>query len=215
MIKKYPQHHLAKQSRFRLASALYESQKYEESAQTFKEFSKSGSGEALAADALFNQALAWSRAKNDPLTLKSYEELLRRFPRYPKQEWIWLQVALLQEEAGQWRKAIDAYTHVLNNREERLQAQLAIGRCYEKLKNIPLAMKAYEKLLSLQPKNDSRRLSGLARLGLLYEIKKQQNKALNIYVEVSHYPLEATLAKLVQQRMQFILRRQEEISKAN
>jgi len=216
MLERYPKHALAKQSLFKLAAALYETKQYEESAERFGEYlSKNSKDSTLAADALFNQSLAWSQSKNTPLALKSYEELMERYPRYPQYSWIWLQIGSLSEELGRWNRAIEAYSHIPLQKPERLQAQWAIGRCYERLKNIPLAQKTYEGLTELDPKDSYYRLSSMARLALLYELQNKQRKASRLYKEVVRYPLEPALAQMVQERMRFIEQRQQEILSSN
>ena len=193
MLERHPEHTLAKQTRFRLAAALYEAKRYEESAEYFKEFLKKSPKDALTADALFNQAIALAQSQKKSLALKSYEELLKRFPQYPQRTWAWLQVGSLRESLGQWKKAVEAYSRIPFHQ----------------------AQKAYEALAKLRPKEDPSRLTGLTRLALLYELQNQQKKAAHIYLEVSGYALESSLAQLVQQRMEFIQKRQMEILSAN
>ncbi|HVE14165.1 MAG TPA: tetratricopeptide repeat protein, partial [Elusimicrobiota bacterium] len=179
---RYPGSKQASAAQFRLGSALFAAGDYEASQEAYGKV-QSGSG-TMAADALFNRALAFEKAGHKGSALVTYEQLLTRFPAYPRASWVWLEVAQLREAHGRYGPAAEAYGRV-SEPERRAQALLAMGRCYERMKRRDKARSAYEKLVPLRPREDAQRLNGLVRLGLLYEVAGKARRAKPLYEEVA------------------------------
>jgi tetratricopeptide (TPR) repeat protein len=121
------------------------------------------------------------KAGDKAKSLASLEHFIKSFPRHPKTGWAYLKIGELREAAGRHAAAALAYAKATVNRG---QALFSMGRCYEKLKKKAQARKAYEDLERLRPRNDPFRLSGLARLGLFYELEGKPKKAARVYADI-------------------------------
>ncbi|MEK7381755.1 MAG: tetratricopeptide repeat protein [Elusimicrobiota bacterium] len=184
-ISRFPGDSRARQAGFHRGAALYEAGDLEGSARAYARV-EPGS-DVLAADALYNQALSLSKANLPAEALAAYERLAARFPRYPKINWVWFQIATRREAEGKLPSALAAYVHVPAHDPNYPQALFSMARLHEKLKQVDLAIAGYRKLASAgRPPDNPLRLRGLARLGLLYELKGQAQQAVSIYEQVLH-----------------------------
>lgn len=171
----------ARQAGFGEGRSLYDAGRWLSAASAY---ARVGGSDRLASDAAFNRALALAKGGREDLALGAYEDLLRRFPRYPRASWAWMQVASLRESRGRLASAASAYGRV---REPSLRprALLKAGLLHEKLRRRDSALKAYEQLAALGPAGHPDRLHGLLRLGLLYEMRSQSRRAVPLYRQVT------------------------------
>lgn len=197
--EEHPQSKLAAKAGFRRATALFEGGDYEESAELYASLGRDKRTGAVAADAAFNRALALAKLERKDATLGAYEDLLERFPRYPRASWAWLQVGQLRQSMGRLGPAADAFDRVKG--PDRAKALLNAGRCREQLGQRPLALKAYESLRRLRPADEPSRLHGILRLGLLLEIQSKPAEARPLYREVLRLSSNPSLTRIAQQRL--------------
>lgn len=198
LAQRFPQSPQARQASFKLGNALFEAGDYEASEAAYKQSEKGG--DALSADALFNRALAASRAGKRESSLKLFEQLMTRFPKYERAAWVWFQIGNLRESVGKVQGAISAYRRVTG--ENRTQALFKIGRCHEGLKQRPLARSAYERLMEARPTQDPYRLHGLLRLALIYELENKAIKAMPIYASLIRLGKGTSVSETARKRMQ-------------
>ncbi len=177
-LAKYPQAADGALVQGRLGAALFSTGRYDESAAAFARAAE-GPG---AADALWDRALALSRAGHAAASLAAYESWLPRFPRDARADAAWLLVAQGREAAGKLSSAAEAYLRV-RDQPHRALALFSAGRLREKLKEPGLAADAYRSLRALKPANDPIRLRGLVRLGLLEEVAGRPLQAMSAYAE--------------------------------
>lgn len=202
VMARFPGSPHARQSAFKEGLALYQAGRYEEAARSYQRNGGLLKGE-LAADAIYNTALAHGKAGRKDAALSSYEELVRRYPRYPKAPWIWFEIGTIRESSGRWELATRAYARVTG--PERPQALYNIGRCRERLDQRAQAQKAYERLEAVEPENDPHRLRGLLRLALLYELK-DPGRSLPLYRDVVRMSRDKSLSEIAVKRMQTLFR---------
>lgn len=199
VVEDHPRHRLAKNARFRGAAALFEAGDHEESARAYASISRDKSMGAMAADAAFNRAMALAKLEKPHATLAAYEDLLTRFPKYARADWVWLQAGLLREQTGRFGPAAEAFAKVRG--KERPTALLNAGRCREKLGQRALALRAYEDLRKLRPADDASRLHGVLRLGLLYELQNKAALARPLYREVLRLSSNPSVTEVARQRL--------------
>ncbi len=180
---RFPKSKLAAKAAFKHGQALYEAGDYRGSARAYRRVS--GGRGRIAADAVYNQALAYGKSGLKKRALASYEKLLKRFPRHSRTGSVWLEVGKLRESLGRPRKAIKAYSR---SRGYDQQALFRVGRLWESLKSPRRARRTYQKLYRTRPRNNTYRLHGLVRLGLLYELQGRPMDAMRLYAEVLKGP---------------------------
>lgn len=178
-----PKHARAKDANMRLGALLYESG---DAAGAAKAYGRVGGDGAEAADASYNRALALGRTGDELSGAKAWESFATRFPRHPKASWAWWQAGRLREERSDIDAALVDYAKVTRG-DERTKALYASGRILEKRKRTKDAKAVYEKLKGLTPKDDPSRVSGLLRLGLLYEVEEKPKAAAPLYGEALKY----------------------------
>ena len=105
--------------------------------------------------ALFAEAqLRMSQIRRNA-ALALLNKLVDEYPTCGFIDRVWLNIGDLEYQLQNYKKAMEAYTHIVEKYPESLLkdvAQQAIGRVYEKgLGNIPAAIKAYETILSDYP----------------------------------------------------------------
>jgi TolA-binding protein len=201
--ERFPDSPQARSASFKLGTALFEAGDYSGSEAAYR---RSGEGDdALAADALFNRGLSMLNAGDKKGALAVYGKLMARFPDYPRSSWVWLQIGVIREEAGKYREAIAAYGRVSGS--QKPQSMLRTGRCYERLKKLASARKAYESLRKMEPAADASRLHGLLRLGLLYEMQGRFMDAMPLYASVARLGEGTPLAQTALKRMQSLTSR--------
>lgn len=146
-------------------------------------YAKVGGTGADAADAAYNRALALAKAGKERDTERAWVGFTTRFPKHEKASWAWSQIAKLREDREDLAGAADAYARAMGT-NERMKALYALGRLQERRKKSAEAKNAYERLRALSPKNDTARLSGLLRLGLMLELEDKPGSSAPLYAEV-------------------------------
>ncbi|MBI4345474.1 MAG: tetratricopeptide repeat protein [Elusimicrobia bacterium] len=195
--EEHPGSKLAAKAKFRRATALFEGGDHEESAELYGTLARGK--DAAAADAAFNRALGLSKLDRKEATLGAFEDLLERFPKYPRAPWAWLQVGLLRQSLGRFGPAADAFERVRG--ADRAQALVNAGRCRERLGQRALALKVYDDLRRLRPADDPNRLHGMLRLGLLLELQSKSSEARPLYREVLRLSSNPALTRVARERL--------------
>jgi TolA-binding protein len=176
----HPKHPRVRDAAMALGAMLYEAGDASGAAAAY---GKVGGTGADAADAAFNRALAIAKVGNERNTEKAWAGFATKFPRHEKASWAWAQAAKLREDRSDLAGAADAYARA-TGKNERMKALYALGRLQERRKKPREAKNAYERLKALGPKDDTARLSGLLRLGLMLELEDKPNSAAPLYAEV-------------------------------
>jgi TolA-binding protein len=202
--ERFPQAPQAREAAFRLGNAMLKSGDYGGSEAAYRR--AEAGGDALAADALYNRALALVRAGRKEEGLEAFEKFLARFPSRERAERVWLETGTMREELGRTAAAAEAYAKV-RSPELRAKALFGAARCREKLKQRALARRAYEELYAVNPATDALRLNGLLRLGLLYELDEEPLKAMSVYSELVRLVSDPALKKTALERLQDLIDR--------
>ncbi|MBI3548651.1 MAG: tetratricopeptide repeat protein [Elusimicrobia bacterium] len=197
LMNNFPKSQYAREVPFKLGLALMQAGDYEGSAEAYRKF-KPGAKDPLAADALFNRALALDKSGRKSEAIAGYEALLGKFPKYPRASWIWMQIGSTRQAEGKYSAAAQAYARVTGS--ERIQAVYSIAWCREKLKQRPQALKAYEQLVKMRPEENPFRLKGMLRLALLYELSSDR-RAKGLYQDVLALSADPALTNVARKRL--------------
>ncbi|MBI5883202.1 MAG: tetratricopeptide repeat protein [Elusimicrobia bacterium] len=213
LTRRYPKSKRLRDALFKKGLALHEAGDFEGSAAAMKAV---GGTDSLAADAAYNTVLSDLKAKDKAKALASLEHFVKAFPRHARTGWAYFKVGELREAAGRHAAAALAYDRALSRgsaasevrsdaasqaTEDRGQALFNMGRCYEKLRKTALAKKAYEGLRKVRPLDDSHRVAGLARLGLIYELEGKPQKAAQVYADILKNAPQGPVLELARKRL--------------
>ncbi len=181
LLARHPKSPLVRQARFMLASALFEAG---DARASVAEYAKVQGQDALGADAAYNRALALSQSGSREAAADAYAAFLKAHPKHSRAPEAWFLVGETRQAQGRYNDAIVDFRKAGAHR--RTQALFNIARCQESLKQIGQALHTYEQLRAETPANDSFRVNGLLRLGLLQEMKSPL-KAMKLYGEVMRH----------------------------
>ncbi len=100
-----------------------------------------------------------------------------------------LEVVESYANVREYNKAIEVLRFITPylSDEKRIYAQYKIADCYEKQFKTDKTIEEYSKLLSMAPKENTTRLSGLVKLAEIYENKNMKENADSIYREILLY----------------------------
>ncbi len=179
-LKLHPRHPRARAAAMSLGALLYEAGNMALAAAAYAQV---GGTDADAANAAYNRAMALSKIAKDLNAERAWRGFAAKFPAHEKASWAWAQIAKLREDRVDLEGAASAYARAAGG-NERLKALYALGRVQERRKKMEEAKNAYGQLRALSPQDDSARLAGLLRLGLLLELEDKSKEAAPLYLEV-------------------------------
>jgi TolA-binding protein len=177
-LKNHPKDPHVKEAAMHLGALLYESG---DAAGAASAYGRVTGTDAQAADAAYNRALALAKSGKDAPS--AWEGFAGMFPRHAKASWAWWEAAHLREESRNTEAAAKDYERATGP-GERAKSLYALGRLRERLKLTTRAKQAYAALKDVSPKDDSARLAGLLRLGLMLELEDKPREAAPLYGDI-------------------------------
>jgi tetratricopeptide (TPR) repeat protein len=136
--------------------------------------------------AKYNMGIAYKELGEIEKSCLAFVDYYNMAPEDESSIQIMIEVGDTYSKRRDYEKSISIFTHILVylEGEQRIYAQYKIAECYEKQFNYDLSIDEYVKLLDMEPKNSTTRLTGLIRLCDLYKNKNLPNEAYSIYKEI-------------------------------
>ena len=128
-------------------------------------------------------SLAWYNLGASQQYLANHEEAIEAyeyaFLTNPTFEFAYRACAEVCMDTKRYRKALECYQEMLETCEPDDDLFLQIGKCYEKIKNYPVARTFLDRAVALNPLNDE----ALFHIGLSYAGQKKWKKAIVFYLK--------------------------------
>ncbi|MFN0117714.1 MAG: tetratricopeptide repeat protein [Elusimicrobiota bacterium] len=180
----FPNDNSAPTAQFRLGVSLFNLNRFEEAALTFQDLVKKYPDAPEAATAAENIPLAYAKIGRMEESEQAFEKLAQNTSDPIKKASLNLQIGQMKEKNGLAAEAIKYYEQVPVNHPQYAEAVYSVASIYSKSGQVDLEQKSYEKLLSVDPKNDPYRIAGISRLAEIYIGLGQAQKALDTYGDV-------------------------------
>ena len=182
----YPADKMVPQAMFQVGVSFFNKKDYDKASEAFDAFLKKFPQNALAKDAALNVALCNKKAFKLDDAVHSYQNYLLLFPGDPKVPFVRLQIGNIHATKGNYAQAIHDFEEIPGGTLERTEGQYRMGEAYENLHRDDDARAAFERLLSMGPRDNEFRVAGLLELAKILENKGATGPSLaNIYREIA------------------------------
>jgi len=197
----YPNDKMVPQAMFQVGVSFFNKKDYEKAAQAFDEFVKRYPQNPLAKDAALNVALCYKKAFRLDEAIKSYQNYLLLYPGDAKETFVRLQIGNLHATKGNYAGAIQDFGLIPPGAAERAEAQYHIGEAYQNLHQDGEAQEAFQKLLSIGPRDNEFRIAGLLELAKIIEGKGSTQGLATIYSDIASSSRNQQIVQLAQQKL--------------
>jgi len=197
----YPADKMVAQAMFQVGVSFFSQKDYQKAAEGFDEFLKRFPQNPLAKDAALNVALCYKKAFRLDEAIRSYQNYLLLFPNDPKATFVRLQIGTIHASKGNFAQAIKDFESVPGGTVERTEAQYHIGEAYENLHQEGEAQQAFQRLMSLGPRDNEFRIAGLLELAKIIEGKGSTQGLATIYSEIASSSKNQEIVQLAQQKL--------------
>ena len=198
----YPADKMVPQAMFQVGVSFFNKKDYPKAAEGFNEFVKKFPQNPLAKDASLNVALCYKKAFKLDDAIHSYQNYLMLFPGDPKTPFVRLQIGNIHATKGNYAQAIQDFEQIPAGTAERTEGQYHIGEAYENLHKDDQAAAAFEKLMSMGPRDNEYRIAGLMELAKIREAKGAGGQALaGVYREIAASSKNPDIALMAQQKL--------------
>ncbi len=174
----------------------------------------------LSDDVLLGRASLYSAMEDYPEALKSYAEVIEKFPSSKKLSDAYLGQANIYYLREDYGNAIDSYQSIINRFAEQKdyadvleKARFGLAWSYLKRVNIDESIKNFE-LIKNTTTNKTVKISALTQIGDAYQDVGQLDKAVEVYDEVLRDYSESPYTDYVQYRQGIALLKNEKIDAA-
>jgi TolA-binding protein len=187
LVERYPESRLRATSHFKLGTAYYTLERYNDAAGHYAEARRLADDPDMVADASRNLGLALERADRYDQAVRVYRELARDHADTPLGLYGAFKIGFVYQEWGKLEQAIAAYREVLPRQSgiAAAETQFWIAECYETAGKLETAVAEYLKVGYLHP--DSGMWAGTARYraGGIYEQMGRPDEAQAIYTALA------------------------------
>jgi tetratricopeptide (TPR) repeat protein len=197
----YPNDKMVSQAMFQVGVSFFNKKDYEKAAEAFNEFVKRYPQNPLAKDAALNVALCYKKAFRLDEAIKSYQNFLQLFSSDPKATFVRLQIGTLHASKGNFQQAIRDFESIPPGTAERAEAHYQIGQAYQNLHKDAEARAAFQRLLSIGPRDNEFRIAGLVELAKMIEAKGSTEGLTTIYGEIASSSKNQEIALMAQQKL--------------
>jgi len=197
----YPNDKMVPQAMFQVGVSFFNKKDYPKAAEAFDEFVKRYPQNTLAKDAALNVALCYKKAFRLDDAIKSYQNYLLLYPGDPKENFVRLQIGTLKLTKGNYDGAIQDFELIPPGSAERAEAQYHIGEAYQNLHQDTAAKAAYQKLLSIGPRDNEFRIAGLLELAKIIEGKGSTEGLVTVYSDIASSSRNQQIVQVAQQKL--------------
>ena len=140
----------------------------------------------VAADALFNKGMTFKRMHQDPEAVAAYQQVIQSYPQSPLANMARIRIGYTYEDAGDYAKAIAAYSDLSASDTGKLgaEAQYLVGDCNAEQKKTGEALLAYRQVVDRFKDQPAWVVTALAKIGELEEAQGHDAKALEAYQQI-------------------------------
>jgi len=197
----YPSDKMVPQAMFQVGVSFFNKKDYPKAAEAFDEFVKRYPQNPLAKDAALNVALCYKKAFRLDDAIKSYQNYLLLYPGDAKETFVRLQIGNLHATKGNYAGAIQDFELIPPGTAERAEAQYHIGEAYQNLHQDDQAQAAFQKLLSIGPRDSEFRIAGLLELAKMIEGKGSTQGLATIYSDIASSSRNPQIVQLAKQKL--------------
>jgi tetratricopeptide (TPR) repeat protein len=199
----YPADKMVPQAMFQVGVSFFNKKDFPKAAEGFDAFLKKFPTHQLAKDAAINVALCYKKGFKLDDSIRAYQNYLMLFPGDAKTSFVRLQIGTIHMSKGNYSQAIQDFEQIPSGSAERAESQYHIGEAYENLHQEQSAIAAYQKLMSIGPRDNDFRIAGLMNLAKLYESKGTGGATLaGVYREIASSSKNQDIVLMAQQKLQ-------------
>ncbi len=181
----YPNDKMVPQAMYQVGVSFFKKSDFKKAAEAFDEFVKRYPQHSLAKDAAINVALCYKKAFRLDEAITSYRNYLLLYPNDPKVPFVRMQIGSLKATKGNFKEAIAEYESVPSGTAERAEAQYRIGEAYQNLHQTDQALAAWQRLLTIGPRDNEFRIAGLLEAAKILEAKGSSQGLATIYSDIA------------------------------
>jgi TolA-binding protein len=198
----YPADKMVPQAMFQVGVSFFQKKDYQKAAEGFDAFLKKYPQNPLSKDASINVALCYRKAFKLDDAIRSYQNYLMLFPGDAKVPFVKLQIGIIHASKGNYTGAIQDFEGIPSGTAERTEGQYRIGDAYENLHKNESAIAAYQRLMTLGPRDNDYRIAGLLQLAKLLEGKGSGGQTLaGVYREIANSSKNQEVVLMAQQKL--------------
>ncbi len=198
----YPADKMVAQAMFQVGVSFFQKKDYQKAAEGFDAFIKKFPQHQLSKDASINVALCYRKAFKLDDAIRSYQNYLMLFPSDAKVPYVKLQIGTIHASKGNYTGAISDFEGIPAGTAERTEGQYRIGDAYENLHKDDSAIAAYQRLMSMGPRDNEFRIAGLLQLAKLLEAKGNGGQSLaSVYREIAGSSKNQEVVLMAQQKL--------------
>lgn len=188
-VENFPQHESITLAYLHWANALFYLKDFVKAAEIYQALTKiKGIDEEIATTALINTSLCYKKADKLEEASLINRKFIANYPKHEKANSIVLELAENLDSMKKYKEAIDVYSGLLGRLKAddvlKIEIQYRIGEDFDKCDRIDEALKAWDKLKTARPFDNSWRLAGLVKLAQEYEKTKKYGQAILAYKEI-------------------------------
>ncbi len=187
-IRNFPDHELVVDVRFRLATGYFNKEEYDKAIEVYQEIVDLHAKSDYAPNALYNIALCYKKMKKWRQAIEEYTEFYKKFPDDSKAKDALLQIANTYRDEKRYPSAIKIYREMVGKKDfadQKNEILYSIADAYMNMEDKKNAAKALEDVRKIRPVNNIYRLTGLAKLGSLYEELEKWGPAYDVYQDLA------------------------------
>jgi TolA-binding protein len=188
-LQNFPEHESIPAVLFHLGTAYYNLQKHEEAISSYQRLSVDFPNSEYVVPALFNTGLCYKKIGKLGEAAAVYAKFVEQYPNNKMINDILLELAAIYKDQFRYNLAINAFNELLKKLdpkdESRLEIVYNLSECYVETGDEKSMIDQYLNLRDMSPTNNIYRLRALAKLGEIYENKKEWLKAIDIYKDIA------------------------------
>jgi TolA-binding protein len=205
-IDNYAQHEYIPLSYLHLANSLYYLKRYDEAGKVYVHLTHlSPVDDELAVTALHNAAVCFRKLENWDQVVLINKRFIELFPHSDKVNDVLLELAETYESLTQYDMAIAVYEQLLGKLTGKdaliPEMHFRVAQLYYKESTPEKAVAELQKIISLEPKDNPWRLSGMVKLAQEYEHSKELDQAMDIYRQLVNSTKEAKWISIGEERI--------------
>ncbi|MBI4753188.1 tetratricopeptide repeat protein, partial [Candidatus Desantisbacteria bacterium] len=174
---------------FHLGTAYYNLKQYEEAITNYQRLCSDFPDTEFVAPALFNAGLCYKKTSKLSEAAAVYAKFIEQYPKDKMVNDALLELVAIYKDQFRYNLAIPAINNLLTKLdaadESRLELIYSLAECYTEMDDEKSSIDQYLKLRAMTPANNVYRLRALAKLGEMYENKKDWVKAIDIYKDIA------------------------------
>jgi TolA-binding protein len=183
LVENHPQSPWQEKTLFKMGSALYALERYDEAAQSYERVARQARETGLIVDALFNAGICRGKMNDWEGALAAYERLVQDFPNYQENQKWSLRLGFVYLQAGRPARALKTFEQIDTGKDAELGAEVQfwLGECFFHMEEYEKAAQEYLRVSYLYPLQDQWAVTGEYNAAVSYEKLGREEEARSIY----------------------------------